>query len=192
MGGAERMELIREFGIGWLNGWILLAAMYTVLGIMRLTFPRETVRKLWDRSGRSKRQRVNAGIASVLSLGCAVLVAFTPLKVGEPVFISGIILFILSLTGLVIAFFNFKNTPLNQPVTSGIYRVSRNPQQVMLLTAFIGMTLAVGSWIALIITVISSVFYHGRILSEEQACLEKYGNSYLEYTKRIPRYFLFV
>jgi len=99
-------------------------------------------------------------------------------------------LFALGLAGFVIALFNFKNAPLDQPVTRGLYRISRHPQQLMFFISFLGICVAIGSWLALFIQIVSSLFLHSRILAEEKACLERYGDSYRDYMKRVPRYFL--
>ena len=86
--------------------------------------------------------------------------------------------------------FNFKNTPLDQPVTRGLYGISRHPQVLMLFISGFGICIAIGSWLALFVAIISSLFLRSRDLAEEKACLERYGDSYREYMKRVPRYFL--
>ena len=92
---------------------------------------------------------------------------------------------------MAIALLNFKNAPLGKPITSGLYRISRNPQMLTIYIAFLGICLAIGSGIELIILSISIIGGHFRILSEERKLLEQYGESYEAYKKKIPRYFLF-
>lgn len=101
------------------------------------------------------------------------------------------VLYGLGLAGFIVALFNFKDTPYDRPATKGLYRISRNPQQVTFFVTFFGVGIAMGSWLALLIQVISSLFPHTRILAEEKACLDRYGESYREYMKNVPRYFLF-
>ena len=60
----------------------------------------------------------------------------------------------------------------------------------MLLVAGVGISLAIGSWIALLLLVTASLFGRSRILAEERALLEQYGNSYRDYVERVPRYLL--
>ena len=184
------MELIPALKIGWLNGWILICLLYLIYGILLKVFPKDVVARLYDKSGRGKRQKVFIYIGGLLSVFYFALIIFTPLKIGSTVFIIGIILFSLGLAGFIIALFNFKNTPPGQPVIRGLYRISRHPQQLMFFISFFGVCIAIGSWIALFIQIISSLFLHFRILAEEKACLEQYGDSYRAYMKRIPRYFL--
>jgi protein-S-isoprenylcysteine O-methyltransferase Ste14 len=162
-----------------------------IYGILLWSFPKDVVARLYDKSRRTRRQKFVACIGSVLAFIYFVLIIFTPLKIGSSVFIPGIILFALGLAGFVIALFNFKNAPLDRLVTGGLYRISRHPQQLMFFISFLGICIAIGSWLALFIQIISSLFLHFRILAEEKACLERYRDSYREYMKRVPRYFLF-
>ena len=185
------MEPMPVLAIGLLNGWILICLFYMVYGLLLWVFPKNVVARLYDKSGRAKRNRVPIGIGSVLAFVYFVLIILTPLKIGSNVFIPGIILFALGLAGFVVALFNFKNAPLDQLVTGGLYRISRHPQQLMFFISFLGICIAIGSWLALFIQIISSLFLHSRILAEEKACLERYGDSYRDYMKRVPRYFLF-
>lgn len=185
------MELIPEFKIGWLNGWLLIALFYVTYSILPKIFPKDVVARLYDKSGRSKRHKILILVGSLLAFAYFVLIIFTPLKTGSVVFIPGLIIFILGLAGFVIELFNFKNAPLDKPATDGLYRVSRHPQQLMFFIAFIGMCVAVGSWIALFVQLLSSIFLHLRVLAEEKSCLAYYGELYQNYMKNVPRYFLY-
>ena len=186
------MELIPTLKIGWLNGWILLCLIYSIFGILLLAFPKDVVARLYDydRSSWSKTQKVIYLIGKLLALVCLVLIIFTPLKIRANIFIPGIILFALGLAGFIIALFNFKNTPPDQPVARGLYRISRHPQVLMLFIMSIGICITIGSGLVLFIVTISSLFLHSRDLAEEKVCIERYGDSYRNYTKLVPRYFL--
>jgi protein-S-isoprenylcysteine O-methyltransferase Ste14 len=100
-------------------------------------------------------------------------------------------LYIAGLVGLAVAMVNFKDTPLDQPVTKGVYKISRHPQIVSLSVLFLGISLAIGSWAALLTLLLSRFFQHFGILAEEEVCLRRYGEPYRAYLTRIPRYFLF-
>ncbi len=186
------MELLPALELGWFNGWILLIVLYGVFGILLLAFPKAVVARLYayDRLRWSKKQRAYHVVGKLLILVNLILTILTPLRVGSTVFILGVILFAVGLTGFTIALFNFRNTPLNQPIIKGLYSVSRHPQVLMLSVAGVGMCLAIGSWIALIILAISSLFGRSRTLAEERALLEQYGDSYRDYMERVPRYIL--
>jgi len=187
------MELIPVFQIGWLNGWTLVCLLYLMYGAFLLTFPKDVRASLfyYDRSRWSTKQRVYYIMGKISVLVFLVLVIFSPLRTGTSVFIPGIILFALGLFGFIIALSNFKNMLPNQPASDGLYRISRHPQVLMLFISGVGICFAIGSWIALLILIISKFIGHFRSLAEEVACLEQYGDSYQSYMKRVPRYFLF-
>jgi protein-S-isoprenylcysteine O-methyltransferase Ste14 len=185
------MELFPELGLGWLNGWILLILYGLTFGTVMRIFPKDVVARLYDRSGWSQTQKRLTAIGKLFALALFILITFTPLKVGETVFVLGSILFVLGLVGVVIALFNFRDAPLDQPVAKGLYKISRNPQWMMLIVLFLGVCIAIGSWVALLMLAIGVLFYHFRILAEERSCLAQYGESYQRYVERRPRYFLF-
>jgi len=112
-------------------------------------------------------------------------------QIGTVEFIIGTVLYLSGLTGLVIAVLNYRNAPLNKPITRRLFKVSRNPQLIMLYLIFAGMVLVIGSWINLIFLCIAMICTHFSILGEEKALTEQYGELYLEYKKQVPRYFLF-
>jgi len=103
----------------------------------------------------------------------------------------GLIVYAIGLAGLVVAMLNFKSTPPDQPVTKGIYKISRHPQIVALFVLFLGICVAIGSWLALFALVMSRLLQHFGILAEEEVCLRRYGESYRAYMEQVPRYFLF-
>jgi protein-S-isoprenylcysteine O-methyltransferase Ste14 len=119
------------------------------------------------------------------------LVILTPLKTGSSPFIIGGLLYALGLIGFVVALINFRDTPLDRPITHGLYSFSRNPQQVSIFVSFLGISLAIGSWLATLLISIAIVLGHARVLAEERACLEQYGEAYKNYLNQVPRYFVF-
>jgi protein-S-isoprenylcysteine O-methyltransferase Ste14 len=185
------MELIPTLEIGLLNGWILLAFDFLIQGVLLLVFPKDVVSRLFDRSGWSKKQRVFTIIGKAFSLTCLILIVLTRLKINSSAFIVGIVLYATGLAGLVVAMLNFKDTPLDQPVMKGVYKISRHPQIAALSVIFLGICLAIGSWMALFMLVMSKLFQHFGILAEEEICLRQYGESYRVYMGQVPRYFLF-
>jgi protein-S-isoprenylcysteine O-methyltransferase Ste14 len=160
-------------------------------GILLIFFPKNAIARLYDRSDQRKYQILRRLFGLVLVILWLILVILTPLKIGDVVFMMGISMFSLGLIGFLIALVNFKNTPVDQPVTSGLYRISRHPQQLAVSVSFLGISIAIGSWLAFAFIVLGVIGAHYKILAEEEACLEQYGESYKDYMERIPRYFLF-
>ena len=186
------MSFFPKLSIGWLNGWILLAIYGIVFGVVVKSFPQEVVDRLYDTSHWTERQRKLILVGKVLSALLFVLIGFSQLRIGQPIFVVGIALFALGLIGVVVALFNFKAAPPGQPATTGLYKISRNPQWVMLVVMFTGCCLAIGSWTALLLLALAAICYHIRIRAEERSCLQHYGDDFRAYMERAPRYFVFV
>jgi protein-S-isoprenylcysteine O-methyltransferase Ste14 len=186
------MEWMPAMKPGWLNGWLMLIFFYLVFSALMLVFPKEIVAKLYRVSGWAKEHRLLWFAGKPFSLACLGITIITPLKIGQGVFIFRCILSLLGFTGMLVALFNYRNTPADQPVTQGVYQISRNPQWMSLATMFLGTSFAIGSWTAAVLLLIAAFFYHFRILGEEKACLDTYGEPYANYLRSVHRYFLFI
>jgi protein-S-isoprenylcysteine O-methyltransferase Ste14 len=185
------MELFPDLGFGLLNGWIALAMLSLTQGVCFAVFPKDVVKRLWDRSGWSQKQVVFTVLGKLCALVCLVLLVLTPFKLGSVVFWIGAAVTAVGLVGLVTALLSFRNTPFDQPVAQGLYRVSRHPQIVMSAVVLLGGAIAIGSWAAVLALVAARVLGHFGIVAEEEACLKQYGDSYREYMQRVPRYLVF-
>ncbi len=187
------MEIFPTLELGLYNGWILFLILVISEGLMFLLYPREVVSRLtdFDRSKWSRGQRISFAIGKTFSLVCIILIVLTPLKLGTIGLWLGVIIFALGLAGLAASVITFRRTSLDKPVTVGPYRFSRHPQQVSLFTIFTGISIAIGSWIAFLVLIISRILNSAGDSAEEQACLDYYGDSYREYMKQVPRYLLF-
>jgi len=186
------MELAPALRLSLLNGWIVILLLSLTDLLSFRMFPKTVVARLFDRSGWSRKQQIFTIASKLLALVCLIFIALTPLKIGSLVFWLGTILVIFGLSGLVKALHDFRSTPLDQPVTRGLYRISRHPQIVMSTIVLLGACTAIGSWLALIFLIGARLLGHFGILAEEEVCLKKYGNPYRTYLDKVPRYFLFI
>lgn len=76
-------------------------------------------------------------------------------------------------------------------VTSGIYRLSRNPAFVGFDLLYIGSALTMPNGIIIVAAAAGLVFMHLQILEEEIYLSRIFGDEYKQYKKRTPRYMLF-
>ena len=113
---------------------------------------------------------------------------FLPLKIGTMWFYIGLPVALSGLIMYTIVPMNFAATPLDEPVTKGLYHYSRNPQYLTEFLMFIGVSIASASWIFLLFSIVYSISMLSFASSEERFCLEKYGDAYREYMNRTPRY----
>ena len=114
---------------------------------------------------------------------------FLPLKTGTLWFYIGLPMAILGFIPYVFSSFQFLNAPLNEPIFHGLYRYSRHPQYVSRVLMFIGAGIATASWVFLLVSIsfIASMLFI-RVPQEEKYCIEKYGDAYLEYKNRTPKW----
>ena len=75
-------------------------------------------------------------------------------------------------------------------VTSGIYSISRNPAFLGFDLMYIGILLAFFNWFLCFATVFAVCLFHLQIVKvEEDFLLETFGQEYLEYKRKVCRYF---
>jgi protein-S-isoprenylcysteine O-methyltransferase Ste14 len=71
---------------------------------------------------------------------------------------------------------------------SGLYRLTRNPQTVAFLVAMIGYLVLWPSWYGLGSVAMIAVMSHTMVLTEEEHLRDSYGDEYVRYCQRVPRY----
>ncbi len=174
------------------NGWIFLICLYIIQFFLIFSSSKEVRSRLLDRSEFTKKQWIFTGISKIIVLIVQIIITLTPLVNDILEFTIGLTIFILGMCGVITAVNTFKNTPLDVPVTQGLYRISRNPQETSLSIAFIGICLSVGSLFLIVLFLFSRIFNHFHILAQEEACLKNYRELYQYYMNEIPRYFLFL
>ncbi|QEE17913.1 isoprenylcysteine carboxylmethyltransferase family protein [Promethearchaeum syntrophicum] len=185
------MEFFPPLEFSILGGWILLIIEWSIPILTLSLAPHETRKKLLDRTHFSKKQKQFLIFSKLFSLILLILIFFTPLSLNSPEFYIGIIIFFVGSLIQIIALINFIKTPMDKPVTTGMYKISRHPQDTSIFISYIGICLSIGSWVALILLFLGHIFKHYSVLAEEEACAELYGEIYEEYRKKIPRYLLF-
>jgi protein-S-isoprenylcysteine O-methyltransferase Ste14 len=72
-------------------------------------------------------------------------------------------------------------------VDSGIYSIVRHPQYLAGILMNIGFSLITTHWVVILLGIISGAIYFQNTFSEEENCLEKFGNSYRAYQIQVPR-----
>jgi protein-S-isoprenylcysteine O-methyltransferase Ste14 len=74
-------------------------------------------------------------------------------------------------------------------ITSGVYKFSRNPYFLSYEILILGFILIFPSPILAILYISLIITFHGMILDEENYLREVHRNSYLDYSKKVNRYF---
>lgn len=73
-------------------------------------------------------------------------------------------------------------------VESGLFGISPNPIFLGMLVMLVGMLLILPTAITLLVTTLGVVLIHIQVRLEEPFLLEKYGNAYMNYQKRVRRW----
>ena len=76
-------------------------------------------------------------------------------------------------------------------VTTGIYRISRNPAFLGFDLMYIGLLIAFFNYLHLIFVLYAIVMLHLQILQEEKFLTATFGDTYAEYKRKTGRYFIF-
>ena len=185
------MNILSNMRLAVLNGWILLLIHHVIFGALVLTFSEEKRKKLYFYGNMNSVEKALTIAGKLLVLMCFIVLIFSPINFNSILFYPGIILFNIGVIGMTIALINFRSAPVNAPATSGLYKISRNPQVFMMGISFLGMCIIVDSVLSITLLLISFILFHFRIILEERNCLSLYGKDYEDYMKRVKRYFLF-
>ncbi len=73
-------------------------------------------------------------------------------------------------------------------VTGGMYAYSRNPQYVTSVLATVGLGIASGSFLTLVLAAFLFMIYFLFVLNEERWLLQGYGRAFQEYMQSTPRF----
>lgn len=74
-------------------------------------------------------------------------------------------------------------------ITTGIYKYSRNPAFLDFDFMYIGVLLMYFNFLNAFFSLFATAMLHFRILREERCLKETFGKSYVEYCRRVFRYF---
>ena len=187
------MNILPVFRMEILNGWLPLVMYLAGFLVAVMTFSKEARGRLFD-DPKDQIQGIRKLLRSfgqLAMVACIVLMVFTPLQPSSPLFIVGVVVYVIGYSTVIISLHSFKRASVGQPVVDGPYRVSRNPQWVGLFLVFIGIAISTATWLYIGILIGVAIIYHTQILAEEALCIRLYGDSYRSYMNRVSRYFMF-
>ena len=182
------MSLIPEFEIGLWNAWVFMLLYFLITYVPGYFINREKAKKAFSSPPYNKKEKNIYIVLEAIYFVSLVYTIFLPLKLGTAWFHTGLFIYLLGMIINALAVMSFATTPLNKPVTKGIYHISRNPFYFGYFLICIGIGIACTSWIFLVYTIIYMILQHILVIPEERICLEKYGNAYREYMNKVSRY----
>jgi protein-S-isoprenylcysteine O-methyltransferase Ste14 len=186
------MSLIPAFDIGVWNAWILQAffilVMYAQEFLMGKEAKESTKRSTQPVPFSRTEKRLSLSTHAVIMPIAAIYSIFLPLKIGTAWLYAGLVIYVLALVMTVMVSINFAATPVDKPVTRGVYRISRHPVYISGFLLYVGIGIACASWVMLLLAVAWIVLWCIVVPAEERFLLEKYGDSYREYMNKTPRW----
>ena len=186
------MSLIPAFEIGIWNAWILQVIFFLMMSAPDLFMSKEAK----ERGNRATQSPPFSKAEKRLALSTHVIIMpfvivysiFLPLKIGSAWLYVGLPIFTVALIMTLIITISFATTPIDKPVTRGLYRISRHPIYLSGFLLYVGIGTACASWVLLLCAVLWIVLWHTVVPAEERFLLEKYGDAYREYMNRTPRW----
>lgn len=181
------MALVPAFEIGLYNGWIFMSVFLIQMLAIMLINKRARERSHIPREARRNKFERNVGFTGnfiwLLALCYSV---FLPLQSGTTWLYIGNAVFLIGLTLMAIATYNFIVTPPNQLITKGAYKFSRHPMYLATFLICMGAGIAALSWLFIFLSLIMAFCFYHEALIEERYCLSKYGKAYQDYINRTP------
>jgi protein-S-isoprenylcysteine O-methyltransferase Ste14 len=186
------MSLIPVFQIGLWNAWILMVLLLAA-GFVPLYIDNRRVEKrsegepTWSELSRTS--KIALMITHMTIMPFTLLYGiFVPLKLGTFWFPAGLPIYLLGLVMVLMVSVSFSTAPLGEPLSRGVYAISRHPGYFGFFLGLVGIGLACASWVFLLCALVWIVTWHFGVTEEERFCLEKYGGAYQEYMNRTPRW----
>ena len=190
------MSLVPEFELGLWNAWIITVSGFLTMGgglFPIFLINSETMKKrigeslTWSEF--SKTQKIVTLITHLLIMPLTIVYSiFLPLKLGTVWFYVGIPICLLALVMGIMAGVAFVTAPLDEPITKGVYRISRHPMYFGGFLEYVGIGIACASWIFLLCAVVWIITWNIGVIEEERICLKMYGDAYREYMNKTPKW----
>ena len=181
------MSLVPEFEIGLWNAWIL--TLYLPLHPLLIMLIVKDVNKKMEFPAYNKTEKIISTFTNfTLFFGLFIYSVFLPLQLGTIWFYVGLALCVLGVIVWTMAMVNIANIPLGEPWVKGLYRFSRHPMVLSSFLIFIGAGIASASWVFLLLSIVLIILSAILVTAEERFCLEKFGDTYRDYTDRTPRW----
>jgi protein-S-isoprenylcysteine O-methyltransferase Ste14 len=169
------------------NAWLLTFPLLLIPAILT-SVKKGVFKKTESTVNLSKSERIVLALSKVFLALIFLYSIFLPLKLGTLWFYVGLPISLLGIAMYIIVSVNIANTPVDRPVTTGLYRYSRHPMYVASFIAPIGAGIASASWLFLLLSVLCIVTHFMNGIFEERLCLEAYGSEYKKYLNKTPRW----
>ncbi len=168
-------------------GFLLIPILLIRYGLLALT-SREALRRAAHFAPLFDKEQAAYWVYQLTTIGMIVTLFFLTIRANSAWFYIGLGVTVAGTALYAAATANYAKPGTGGINTGGLYRVSRNPMYVAYFIYFLGCALMARSLILFVILLVYQVSAHFIILSEERWCLERFGEAYREYMRRVRRY----
>jgi protein-S-isoprenylcysteine O-methyltransferase Ste14 len=184
------MELITEFTLSWSNAfWFSLLFLMSNSIILKVYPSHYKKRVLKIPKFESRMQKILSILNFFLFQGLLIVILFLPLKTEGMGFLAGLFIFIFFYVFYILSLIHYAQNDPKKPVTHGVYKFSRNPQQISTIFMWTGIALMTGSLMILFVCFFQFITVYPTFKAQENECLKMYGKEYETYMKEVPAYF---
>ncbi len=172
-----------------MNGFLLLVPFILIRFGLLSILSKEAINRAAYFPPLIKNEKAAYWLYQISNIAIFVYMLFLKVKTDPSwLFIMGLIIYGIGVMLCIISIINFafpskKGTNLN-----GIYHFSRNPMYLAYFIYFIGCVLLTQSLVLLGFVLVFQITAHWIILSEERWCINKFGEEYIQYMKKVRRY----
>ena len=189
------MSIIPAFELGLWNAWILILLHQGGTSVLLQLMYRGVWKDVWDLwkktspdTSSNKTEKILEYSVYVVFLAVFGYSVFLPLKLNTVWFYVGLFIYLLGVIIDFMAGVGWATNPLDKPITSGVYSISRHPMDFGNFVVIIGIGIACASWVFLLLGILGITLINMKAVYEESFCLKKFGNTYREYMNRTPRW----
>ena len=180
--------LMPEFKFGLYNGWLFLLAFIIININLMIIYPSHYTKRVLKLPDISK-ERVSSIIYAAVLNGTMAYSIFVSIKFHTISFWLGLSIFIVSAILFFVTMHNYATTNPSKPVVNGVYKFSRNPQQILAVFMWVGVAILTQSILILILCILQLFLMYPTLIAQERFCIDIYKDEYREYMKKTPRYF---
>ena len=182
------MSWIPAFELGIWKAWIFMIWQIIIPILLVFIVKEKTILKKLNASVPMKFEKTSNTLSMVILIVAFIYSIFLPLQLNTLWLYLGVLIFLFGLIIDVTALLTFREAKPYGPFTTGPYRYSRHPVYFGFFLIYISISLMTLSWIFLVITIISGIYFLIVAPEEERYCLQTYGKAYQEYLERTPRW----
>jgi len=184
------VSLIPAFKLGLWNAWIFVLFGLLIGFVSWILINKEIMKKFRTVPNvpKTRAEEISDKIYLPFTIASMIYSVFLPIKMGTIWFFVGLVIWVLSMIIGLMTFVSFGTTPIDELVTKGIYRITRNPACLSGFLADVGISIACASWVFLLYAAVEMTLMHISLGAEERFLLEKYGDIYRGYLNSTPRW----